>query len=405
MVISCEQLVQISARLVNHVPGASISDLRTVSIEGTPDRARSLRSPLCCITVRTDRGEASGSVELVNYSDAINHARLVQAVAALGLRVLRSGCHTLTVSIEVVDALEGGYHAPWKAILTKRYRGALVYEQWNVAAGAADDSPSELRSTSGGLAWMPHPEPLTFDADPFVVDLGGRSWLLYEHIDQRNCGEIWCRELLTSGAGPARPLLQLSTHLSYPYVFDHDGRTYMLPENSAGGRTIAYELVGPELGLGRQHVLIHDIGVVDPTLVEVNGRWWLFGGIAGLADNAALFAWYADSPFGPFTPHAMNPIKVDARSGRPGGTMWHAQGTLLRPAQNCSVRYGGSLMIMSVTKLSAEEFDEVLLEEIHSPNPHYPAGIHTLARHHSLMAIDGLRDVLSLAKLALLIRR
>jgi hypothetical protein len=179
----------------------------------------------------------------------------------------------------------------------------------------------------------------------------------------------------------------------------------MLPENSAGGRTIAYELVGPELGLGRQHVLIHDIGVVDPTLVEVNGRWWLFGGIAGLADNAALFAWYADSPFGPFTPHAMNPIKVDARSGRPGGTMWHAQGTLLRPAQNCSVRYGGSLMIMSVTKLSAEEFDEVLLEEIHSPNPHYPAGIHTLARHHSLMAIDGLRDVLSLAKLALLIRR
>jgi hypothetical protein len=84
--------------------------------------------------------------------------------------------------------------------------------------------------------------------------------------------------------------------------------------------------------------------------------------------------------------------------------MWHEQGTLLRPAQNCSVRYGGSLMIMSVTKLSAEEFDELLLEEIHSPNPHYPAGIHTLARHHGLMAIDGLRDVLSPAKLVSLIR-
>lgn len=405
MVISCEQLVQNAGRHLNHVPGASISDLRTVSIEGSLGPARSLKSPLCSIIVRTHHGEASGSVELVNYSSGINEARLVQAVTALGLRVLRPGCHTLTVSIDIVDALEGGYQAPWKAVLTKRYRGALVYEQWNIAAGRVSSKADDLPSMIKGLPWMPHPQALTFDADPFVVELNGRAWVLYEHIDQRNRGEIWLRELLTTGVGTARPLLQLPTHLSYPYVFDHAGRTYMLPENSAGGKTIAYELTGPELCLGQQHVLFDNLGVVDPTLVEVDGRWWLFGGIAGLADNAALFAWYAESPFGPFTPHAMNPIKVDARSGRPGGTMWHAQGRLLRPAQNCSVRYGGSLMIMSVEKLTPEEFEEILIEELHSPNAQYPAGIHTLAWHGGLMAIDGLRDVLSPSKLVSVIRR
>lgn len=403
--ISCEQLVHSAGPFLSHVPEASVSDLRKVEIGGNLDRARSLRSPLCCISVRTDHGEASGDVELVNYSDTLNHTRLLQAVTALALRVLRSGCRTLTVSVNVVDALEGGQQAPWKSLLLKRFRGALVYEQWNIAAGTADHALSALRASIGALPWMPHPAPLTFDADPFVVDLDGRAWLLYEHIDQRNRGEIWCRELLSGGVGTARPLLQLPTHLSYPYVFDHAGRTYMLPENSASGQTIAYELTGPELGIGRQHVLFDNLGVVDPTLVEVDGRWWLFGGIAGLADNAALFAWYAESPFGPYTPHAMNPVKVDARSGRPGGTMWFSQGTLMRPAQDCSVRYGGSLKIMSVGKLTTEEFEEVLLEEIHSPNPAYPAGIHTLARHRDLMAIDGLRDVLSPAMLYSVIRR
>lgn len=398
------ETIRLAARSVAaHAPGASAEDLVRVDVSAHLDRARRLHNPIGTVRVMTYAGEAVGTIDLVNYSDSINHERLQQAIAALSLKVLRAGCDTLQATIDISDVRQRGERAPWKALLAKRFRGALVYEQWNIAAGRVSSETDDPQSLIRGLPWMPPPQALTFDADPFVADVQGQSWLLYEHIDQRNRGEIWCRELLESGPGVPRPLLQLSTHLSYPYVFDHDGRTYMLPENSAGGQTIAYELSGTDLRLGKKHVLIDGIGVVDPTLVHFDGRWWLFGGIAGLADNAALFAWYADSPFGPYTPHSQNPLKVDAVSGRPGGTMWNVNGCLMRPAQNCSVRYGGSLSVMRVTKLTPTDFEEALDVEVTSPSADYGEGIHTLARHGNLIAIDGLRDVFTLRKLRSLI--
>ena len=63
-----------------------------------------------------------------------------------------------------------------------------------------------------------------------------------------------------------------------------------------------------------------EVPVVDPTVVEWDGRWWLFGGRRDRDANTELWLWSAASLFGPWTGHPQNPVKIDVTSSRPAGT-------------------------------------------------------------------------------------
>jgi len=101
---------------------------------------------------------------------------------------------------------------------------------------------------------------------------------------------------------------------------------------------------------------------------------------------------------------------MNVRSTRPGGTPFVHQGTLYRPAQDCSRGYGGAVALNRVTRLSPVEFHEEVVTVVR-PDPHgpFPAGIHTLSAAGDKTIIDGQRTLfvpaLFFAQLRKMLRR
>ena len=133
-----------------------------------------------------------------------------------------------------------------------------------------------------------------------------------------NKGVIGC---LAAGEalGEPRVVLEESFHLSYPLVLRHKGAIFMLPEMSAACRVQLYRADPfPDRWLP-DAVLLEDCRLADATPVLHEGRWWLFAtaneDCGSSWDQLHLF--HAPDLLGPWTPHAGNPVLIDAGAARP----------------------------------------------------------------------------------------
>ena len=117
----------------------------------------------------------------------------------------------------------------------------------------------------------------------------------------------------------------------------------------------------------------------DPTLFYQDGTWWLFGTIADLGESQddELHLFHADALEGPWHPHPRNPVVSDVRGARPAGPLIRDGSRLLRPAQDCSGRYGRAVVFKEVLELSRSAYREV---EVARLEPDWL--VDNLATHH-----------------------
>ena len=121
-------------------------------------------------------------------------------------------------------------------------------------------------------------------------------------------------------------------------------------------------------------------------------RFWLFATRADDDPLLRLFVWHGPSPFGPWTPHAQNPVVCDVRRARPAGPLFRAHGDLIRPGQDSSRTYGGALVLARVLTLTPEAYEEevaaVLRPDPAGPCPH---GVHHICPVGGVAVVDGKR--------------
>src|SRR5690349_17719946 len=92
---------------------------------------------------------------------------------------------------------------------------------------------------------------------------------------------------------------------------------------------------------------------------------------------------YANSLNEPFVEHPQNPVKISAKSARCAGAIYTAKdGTIIRPSQNFTKSYGGSIVLNKIIKLSTIEYVEEEIEELHSKDKDYKDGFHTINHVH-----------------------
>lgn len=199
-------------------------------------------------------------------------------------------------------------------------------------------------------------------ADPFPLSLDGRRLLFVEEfVDAQNKGIIVCLELLEDGtATRLGVVLDEDAHLSYPQVFEWEGKWYMTVESCEANRVSLYAAEEFPLRWRRVSDLVEGRECVDPTLHHHDGVWYLFGNISesggGLSDELFLFT--ADRLDGPYRPHPDNPILSDARMSRPAGRLFTHNGKLVRPAQCCVPIYGAAVVFNEVLELSPLRYRE-----------------------------------------------
>ena len=247
-------------------------------------------------------------------------------------------------------------------------------------------------------------EPSRFRADPFLFAEAGRLWLFYEDftyaarkgvigrlaVAAADHGAPFTRDPAVQEEGKARVVLDESFHLSYPLVLRHDGAIYMLPETSAAGRVQLYRADPFPDRWVPDAVLLEGRWLADATPVLHEGRWWLFATSTddGGSSWDQLHLFHAADLLGPWTPHAGNPVLIDAGAARPAGLMWHEDGVLMRPAQDCRSGYGAGLVLCRVERLDEGGYRQSVVRRIAPPPGMGATGLHTFNRAAGFEVVD-----------------
>lgn len=227
--------------------------------------------------------------------------------------------------------------------------------------------------------------------DPFVIDVEGCHYIFVEEFDYAlGRGMISTTSIGPNGQiGTPRVVLEKPWHLSYPFVFKHDGHIWMIPESSAASTVELYRADPFPDHWVLEATLLSDICVADATLSFHEGRWWMFASTVKHKSSSwdALSIFHASNLAGPWRPHFQNPVLIDSRAARPGGKMFYRDNILWRPAQDCSDGYGSAITICSVDVLDTENYAQTTRALIGSGN--FARRIHTLNWSSGVEVIDG----------------
>ncbi|GAB6038271.1 hypothetical protein JCM15519_28300 [Fundidesulfovibrio butyratiphilus] len=244
--------------------------------------------------------------------------------------------------------------------LRRAWQDLACRRQWFLAERQCVPGPDAPDFASRPFVPVPLPAKVG-QADPFVFVHEGRTWCFLEEIPPNGRGVIAVRERLGDGSwSPARRVLEEPFHLSYPFVFTHQGQTYMIPETGQAGRVGLYRATDFPGGWVLERELLSGVTAVDATLVEHDNRWWMFVNLRppGGSSWDELHLYSAADPLGPYTPHPHNPVVSDVRRARPAGRVFRHAGRLYRPGQDCSGWYGRGLALMEITRLDAHGYAE-----------------------------------------------
>ena len=240
--------------------------------------------------------------------------------------------------------------------------------------------------------WITIPPAEGFVADPFFWPGRSDAVLCEAYAHRTGLGRLANFQIGTAPGAPVlRDVLATGHHLSYPFAWADGGRVLCLPEMASMRRQVLYELHDD----GRMTplcVVAENVAMADPTVMRVSGLLWIAYTDAdmGAYDNLCLM--FAERPEGPWTRHPGNPVKLDARSSRPGGTPFVVSGQLFRPAQDCSRTYGGALAINAVGVCTPTAYSETVVARLcPDPDGAFPDGVHTLAIDGDRVVIDGKR--------------
>jgi hypothetical protein len=234
-----------------------------------------------------------------------------------------------------------------------------------------------------------------FWADPFIIYQEGLNYVFFEEALYSNPQHAYiCCLIIKPDGTVEKPvkILHETYHLSYPFVFKYQDSYWMIPESSEKRTIDVYRCDNFPDKWHLHKTLMRNIEAYDTTLFHYENKWWLFANVVekpGLSSWDELFLYYADFPLSDdWKSHPQNPIVSDVRNSRPAGNIFEYRGSLYRPAQNSSIRYGYGIKINKIIKMTEEVYEEITIDSI---EPHFNRSIiaiHTLNFENNLTMID-----------------
>ena len=254
--------------------------------------------------------------------------RHIPALATLAGLMMIAGCHSV--------------EQDWSIGI---YRGTSPFE--------LAPTPANPILTAEDLA----PLDALFLADPFLLRHDGRLFLLFE-VWRTGSGQgdiAWAEQGPTGEWRFGGVALDEPFHLSYPFVIEHEGEVWLIPETRALREVRLYaarRFPGPfEL----RKVLVSGKRYADSSLVDWQGHSYLFTS----PDNGTLELFVANTLGGDYHPHPASPIVTrNPCAARPGGRPIVWQDHVIRFAQCDAPVYGTSVRAFEITQLSPTRYSE-----------------------------------------------
>lgn len=259
-------------------------------------------------------------------------------------------------------------------------------DHWTIGIYSGE-SPFELRSAFRTMnpvlaAQDVTDVPARFVADPFLLRRESSWYLFFEvYNDATGQGDLAVAE----GDGGrdwtyGQVVLDEPFHLSYPYVFDWEGETYLVPESFEAQSIRLYRARDFPIEWEFVTTLVEGRDYVDPSLAFYEGRWWMF---AATTSNDTLHLFHADRLEGPWQPHDLSPVvRGDRHRARPSGRLLVDEGRLYRFSADVAPPQGTHrVFAYEITVLSPTEYAERPVREGPIVEPH-GSGWTRNAMHH-----------------------
>lgn len=248
---------------------------------------------------------------------------------------------------------------------------SLMVDRWAIGYRRGDFSPQ-----AGDITWIDPPRG-RFYADPFLTTWEGEPWVFFEdYHGKTGRGHISASRLLHFEPQPA---MQPDWHLSYPFLIRWQDQLFCIPEQHERNQVALYRCLRFPDQWQQEAVLLDGFAGVDPTVIWVDGSWWMWVGDQHRRARDHTFLYWAPELTGPWRQHRLSPAVSRPDLARPGGQPWQTEGRWYRPAQNRSRTYGGGLVIYAVDPWDQQRYQES--EWIRwDPDPAwpYPDGLHHL---------------------------
>lgn len=258
-----------------------------------------------------------------------------------------------------------------------------LHDNWNVIS-ENDDVLLTIPCEKDGKS-----NPVIIVADPFLYVYQDELYLFYEEkrlftpgvlrmVKTRNLKE-WTKPVT---------VLQEPFHLSYPFVFEDNGKIFMIPETSEAGEVRLYQADDEGLThftqtdtlLAHQKVDEHiSIDYSDSSVFRKDGKYYLMTTLEIDGVNQ-LFLYTSDHLNGPYNEHPSSPVCISKNYGRNAGSLIQYGEKLYRVAQDCESRYGDNVHLFEVKDLSESFYSEELVKEnlYNGSIPFYKEGGHQL---------------------------
>jgi len=209
--------------------------------------------------------------------------------------------------------------------------------------------------------------PALFVADPFMIHNEGQWYMFFEVLEGiRRQGQIGVAFSHDLRAWQYREIvLREPFHLAYPYVFEHDGEIYMIPDSPGNGIRLYKASEFPSSWSLVKEIRTDNL-YCDSSIVEHDDCWWLFTAWApdrSSPKNLRLF--FADRPDGEWIEHPASPVESgNQKIVRPSGRIIKGNSDrMYRFAQDGRRVYGESVRAIEILQLNKSAYREKIIEK------------------------------------------
>lgn len=218
-------------------------------------------------------------------------------------------------------------------------------------------------------------------ADPFIWSTDAGLWVFAEEFScARDRGRLVVFALDTdlsvrqkSDTTVVDPWGAFDCHASFPFVFESEGRVFMIPETSHRRTVDLYECVRwPDRWTLVRRLLL-GVDAADSVAIRHEDHWWLLTSVSqGFGGRHLEIYSCEDITTDPLEPHPVNADRLGMAApcgtGRNAGRIWHdEEGRLHRFVQQSSDHYGQGGEFRRIAQLTRTAFAEepAMLQDVH----------------------------------------
>ncbi|MFH5834130.1 formyltransferase family protein [Halalkalibaculum sp. DA384] len=233
--------------------------------------------------------------------------------------------------------------------------------------------------------WLRGPEK-GFFADPSFSPLDDNFIFVEEWLQNEAKGKITKVNLDNNEFSV---ILKEDFHLSFPKVYNVDDSYWLVPEMKENNKQGGYRLEADNTVAEKNYKTIKGVSGVDPIFYKHNEKWWAFVSPADESSCYHLNLYHADSFWGPYTSHSLNPVVIDSYGGRMAGPIYEKKGIMYRFGQRFGKRYGEGIDIFEIEELSKQGYQEKRLGSIVYSGAKKGKGIHSIEFGDGISLVDG----------------